>query len=185
MTINYAYVAYFNMDVSHCLCQWNIWIYIRNMTQFTASETEAVKSITDVNTVRKRLKGTLDDHLKDFNGLRRFGLGGVQLVTTSFLRCTHLFTVLRLTTLLVAKFKANPELSHLTARENVWDPLDHKRTGLLLIRCAWSWQRYNTVNAALQNDFSVLSQLSLTNFEEGAALHRSYRQRPLCPASLW
>lgn len=68
----------------------------------------------------------------DLNILRGFGLTRVRLVPTSFL------TVLQLTALLVAKFEADPQLSHAAARKNVGDPLDHKRTGLLRIRRARS-----------------------------------------------
>lgn len=77
--------------------------------------------------------GPLDNHLKDFNSLCGFGLARVRLVTTSFLCCTHFLTVLQLTALLVAKLKADPELSHVAVRENVGDPLDYKWTGFLLI----------------------------------------------------
>lgn len=45
----------------------------------------------------------------------------------------HFLTIVQLTTLLVAELKADPELPHVTSRENVWDPLDHKWTGFLLI----------------------------------------------------
>lgn len=82
--------------------------------------------------------GPLDNHLKDFNSLCGFGLARVRPVTTSFLCCTHFLTVLLLTALLVAKLKADPELSHVAARENVGDPLDYKRTGFLLICWACS-----------------------------------------------
>lgn len=99
----------------------------------------SMSHINDMTTI-----GPLDHHLKDFDSLCVFGLARVRLVTTSFLCCAHFLTVLHLTALLVAKFKANPELSHLTAREDVRDPLDHKRSGLLLICRAGSCRGVQT-----------------------------------------
>lgn len=56
----------------------------------------------------------------------------------------HFLTIVQLTALLVAELKANPELPHVTSRENVWDPLNDKRTGFLLISQACSCkQRIN------------------------------------------
>lgn len=78
-------------------------------------------------------------------------LGTVWLITASFLCCARFVAVFGLAALLVAKFKADPELSHVTARENVWDPVNHKRAGLLLICCSCS--RNSSVNMAVQADF--------------------------------
>lgn len=56
----------------------------------------------------------------------------------------HFLTIVQLTALLVAELKADPELPHVTSREDVWDPLNHKRTGFLLISQARSCkQRIN------------------------------------------
>lgn len=70
--------------------------------------------------------------LEDSDGLCGFGQVGVHPAVASFL------TQLQLTTLLVAVFKADSQLSHVTAREHVRDPLDHKRTGLLQVGWARS-----------------------------------------------
>lgn len=78
-------------------------------------------------------------------------LGTVWLITASFLCCARFVAVFGLAALLVAKFKADPELSHVAARENVWDPVNHKRAGLLLICCSCS--RNSSVNMAVQADF--------------------------------
>lgn len=104
---------------------------------------------------------SLDDYLNDFEGHCAFALGGIQLVAPSFLSRVVFLAVVRLTALLMPKLKANPELSHARQGENVWDPLDHKRSGVFLICRAW------------------------TNFEKRPELHGPYSLRPLRPASLW
>lgn len=75
----------------------------------------------------------LYDHFKNISILWDFGLRTVWLSTSFFLRPTHFLHTLRLAAVLVAKLKADPELSHLAAGQNVWDPLDYKGGGLLLI----------------------------------------------------
>lgn len=56
----------------------------------------------------------------------------------------------QLTTLLVAKLKADPELPHVAAREDVWDPLDDEGAGFLLISssrpCSSRWPFTHTHN---------------------------------------
>lgn len=92
----------------------------------------------------------------------------------------------QLTALLVAKFKANPEFAHLTARENVWDPLDHKRTGLFLILWAGSCEIQTAiVTQQLKHQHMKQTVVKLTNFEEGAQLHRPYRLQPIRLVSFW
>lgn len=109
------------------------------------------KRVIDLQQKQTDAGGDLNHYLEDFSSLR-FGLRAVRLVAPSFLCRAHFVTGLRLTALLVAELEADPELSHLTARENVRDPLDHKRTGLRVIGRARSWQRHGSVSRAVQSD---------------------------------
>lgn len=76
----------------------------------------------------------LYNHLKNVDTLRDFGLRAVRLSASFFLRHARFLLALRLAALLVAEFKADPELSHLTTRQNVRDPLNHEGAGLLVPR---------------------------------------------------
>lgn len=79
-------------------------------------------------------------HLESSDGLG--GLGQVRLAAARFV------AEVRLSALLVAVFKADSQLAHVTAGEHVRDPLDHKRTGLLRIRRARSCKGVRGASAA-------------------------------------
>lgn len=77
----------------------------------------------------------VNKHLEHSDGLCGFGQVRVRLAAASFL------ADLQLTALLVAVFEADPQLSHVTAREHVRDPLNHKGNGLLQVGRARSCKR--------------------------------------------
>lgn len=91
----------------------------------------------------------------------------------------------QLTALLVAELKTDPELPHVAAREDVWDPLDDKGAGLLLISstrpCSSRWPFTHSQSVVLL----LFLRLSLTNTEEGAELHRPYGLWSIRPGAIW
>lgn len=91
----------------------------------------------------------------------------------------------QLTTLLVAKLKTDPELPHVAAREDVWDPLNDEGAGFLLISstrpCSSQWPFTHSWSVTLL----FLLTLSLTNSEEGAQLHGAYGLRSIRSGAFW
>lgn len=114
--------------------------------------------------MNKKTHVWVNKHLEHSDGLSGFGHVRVRLAAASFL------TELQLTALLVAVFEADPQLSHVTAREHVRDPLDHKRIGLLQVGRACSCKG----SQDRQRCREELGINSLTDSEEGAELQRPY-----------